>query len=180
MMACVPARCRPHSNSLPFVSHLPDTSLSWGVFPLAREYFRTRFNYHCTINLVGQLDAAVRGHWEGRVPRHLPQEAVGIREETVAPEEDLLCLLDYRGSGFGGLCEHRVYLPLLGHVVRQREARDPAMLHILYVDARVDGERRPREEGDHHPTRLEERHLVAAHAGLGPSQSVAVEGDRAL
>src|SRR5919112_2008987 len=177
MMACVPARCRPHSNSLPFVSHLPDTSLSWGVFLLAGEYFRTRFNYHCTINLVGQLDAAVRGHREGRVPRHLPQEAVGVRKETVAPEEDLLCLPDDRGSGFGGFCEYRVHLPLLSHVVGQREAREPTMLYILYIDACVGGERRPRKEGDHYPISLEERHLISTHVGLGPSQPVSVEGD---
>src|SRR5918994_3669007 len=131
MMACVPARCRPHSNSLPFVSHLPDTSLSWGVFLLAREYFRTRFNYHCTINLVGQLDAAVRSHREGRVPRHLPQEAVGVREETVAPEEDLLRLLDYRCSGSGCFCKYRVHLPFFCHVVRQREARESAVLYVV-------------------------------------------------
>src|SRR5918998_3674474 len=171
MMACVPARCRPHSNSLPFVSHLPDTSLSWGVFLLAGEYFRTRFNYHCTINLVGQLDAAVRGHREGRVPRHLPKEAVGIREETVAPEEDLLCLLDYRSSGFCGFCEYRVDVLLLGHVVREREARKSAMIDIVYINPCVGSERDPREEGDHHPTRLEERYLIAAHVRFRPSQA---------
>ena len=85
--------------------------------------------------LVGQLDAAVRAHREGRVPRHLSQEAVGIREETVAPEEYLLCLLDYRGSGLGGFCEYPVHLLLLGYVVCQREARESAMLYILYIDA---------------------------------------------
>jgi transposase len=38
----------------------------------------------------------------------------------------------------------------------------------LYFDACVGSERRPWEEGDHHPTSLEERHLIAAHLGLGP------------
>src|SRR5215216_6331737 len=127
--------------------------------------------------LVGQLDAAVRGHREGRVPRHLPQEALGVREETMAPEEDLLCLLDYCGPSFGRFSEYRVHLLLLGHVVREREARQPAVLYLVYIDACVGGERRPREERDHHPTRLEERHLIAAHLRLGPSQAVAVEGD---
>jgi hypothetical protein len=51
--------------------------------------------------LVGQLDTAVRAHREGRVPRYLPQKAVWVREETVAPKEDLLCLLDYRCPGLG-------------------------------------------------------------------------------
>ena len=45
--------------------------------------------------LVRQLDTAVGSHGEGRVPRHFPQVALRISEETVAPEEDLLCLLDY-------------------------------------------------------------------------------------
>src|SRR5918998_1597963 len=62
--------------------------------------------------LAGQLDAAVRAHREGRVPRHLPQKAVGVGEETVAPEEDLLRLLDYRRSCLGRLREYRVHLPL--------------------------------------------------------------------
>src|SRR5215212_7240310 len=81
--------------------------------------------------LVGQLDTAVGSHREGRVPRHFPQEALGISEETVAPEEDLLCLLDYRGSRLGSFCEYCIHLPLLSHVVRERDAREPAVLHII-------------------------------------------------
>src|SRR5215217_497150 len=130
--------------------------------------------------LVGQLDAAVCSHRERRVPRHLPQVALGISEETMAPEEDLLCLLDYRGSSLGSFCEYRIHLPLLSHVVRQRDAREPAVLYIVYIYTGVGRKRRPREEGDHHPTRLEERHLVSAHLGFGPSQTVAVEGDGSL
>src|ERR671917_677949 len=96
----------------------------------------------CTTRcLVGQLDAAVRSHREGRVPRHLPQVAVGVSEETVAPEEDLLCLLDYSCPGSCGFCEYRVHLPLLGHVVRERDAREPAALYIVWIQARVGGER---------------------------------------
>jgi class 3 adenylate cyclase len=49
----------------------------------------------------------------------------------VAPEKDLLRILDYRGFGPGGACEYRVHLPLLGHVVRQRDARVPAVLYIV-------------------------------------------------
>src|SRR5215208_2820316 len=127
--------------------------------------------------LVGQLDTAVRRYREGRVPRHLPNEALGISEETVAPEEDLLCLFDYRGSSLGGFRKYRVHLLLLSHVVRQREAREPTAFYIVYIDVCVGSERRLRKEGDHRPTRLEERHLIAAHAGLGPPQAVAVEGD---
>src|SRR5215208_5630482 len=78
--------------------------------------------------LVGQLDAAVGSHREGRVPRHLPQVALGISEESVAPEKDLLCLLDYRGSSLGSFCEYCIHLPLLGHVVRKRDARELAVL----------------------------------------------------
>jgi hypothetical protein len=81
--------------------------------------------------LVGQLDTALLSHREGRAPRHLPQVAVRIRKESVAPEEDLLSLLDYHGSGLGGSCEYRVHLPLIGHVVRQRDAREPAVLYIV-------------------------------------------------
>src|SRR5215208_1807238 len=81
--------------------------------------------------LAGQLDAAVGSHREGRVPRHFPQDALGISEETVAPEEDLLCLLDYRGSRLGSFCEYFIHLPLLSHVVRQRDAREPAVLHMF-------------------------------------------------
>src|SRR5215213_4235676 len=130
--------------------------------------------------LVGQLDAAVRGHREGRVPRHLPQEALGVRKEPVASEEDLLCLLDYRCPRLGGFSKYRVHLPFLGHVVSQREPRESAVLYIVYIDAGVGGERSPWEEGDHHPASLEERHLIAAHLGLGPPQSVAVEGDGSI
>src|SRR5215203_2203700 len=130
--------------------------------------------------LAGQLDAAVCAHREGRVPRHLPQVAVGISEESVAPEEDLLCLLDYRRSRLGSFCEYLIHLPLLGHVVRQRDARELAVLYIVYIYTGVGRKRHPREEGDHHPTSLEERHLLAANLGLGPSQTVAVEGDGLL
>src|SRR5215212_654476 len=130
--------------------------------------------------LAGQLDAAVRSHREGRVPRHFPQEAVGVREDTVASEEDLVRLLDYRGSGLGGFRKYRVHLLLLSHVVRQREAREPAVLYVVYIDACVGSERRPWEEGNHHPTCLEERHLLTAHVGLGPPQAVTVEGDGSL
>src|SRR5215218_8017034 len=112
--------------------------------------------------LVGQLDAAVLSHREGRVPRHLPQVAVGISEETVASEEDLLRLLDYHGSSLGSFCEYRIHLPLLSHVVRQRDTREPSVLYIVNIYTGVGRKRRPREEGDHHPSRLEERHLFAA------------------
>src|SRR5829696_4454548 len=98
----------------------------------------------------------------------------------MAPEEDLLCFLDYRGSRLGSFCEYLIHLPLRSHVVRQRDAREPTVLYIVYIYAGVGRKRRPREEGDHHPTRLEERHLLATHLGLGPSQSVAVEGDGSL
>src|SRR5919112_1728593 len=98
----------------------------------------------------------------------------------MAPEEDLLCLLDYRGSSLGSFCEYFTPPPLFSHVVRKRDAREPTVLYIVYIYAGVGRKRRPREEGDHHPTRLEERHLVSAHLGLGPSQSVAVEGDGSL
>jgi len=54
--------------------------------------------------------------------------ALGISEETIAPEDDLLCLLDYRGSRLASFCEYRIHLPLLSHVVRQREAREPNVL----------------------------------------------------
>src|SRR5829696_4452414 len=81
--------------------------------------------------LVGQLDTAVGSHREGRVPRHFPQDALGISEETVAPEEDLLCLLDYRGSSLGSFCEYLIHLPLFSHIVRQRDTREPAVLHIF-------------------------------------------------
>src|SRR5215204_5141483 len=81
--------------------------------------------------LAGQLDAAVSSHWEGRVPCHFPQEALGISKETVAPEEDLLCLLDYRGSRLGSFREYLIHLPLLSHIVRQRDARELAVLHIF-------------------------------------------------
>src|ERR671910_3800315 len=81
--------------------------------------------------LVGQFDAAVGSHREGRVPRHFPQDALRISEETVAPEEDLLCLLDYRGSSLGSFCEYRIHLLLLSHIVRQRDACEPTVLHIV-------------------------------------------------
>src|ERR687894_1544674 len=121
--------------------------------------------------LVRQLDAAVSAQWEGRVPRHLPQETVGVCEETVASKEDLLCLLDNCGSGLGCFFEYRVHLLLLSYIVRQREAREPAVFYILYFDACVGSERRPWEEGDYLPTSLEERNLIAAHVGLGPAYS---------
>src|SRR5215203_1277002 len=124
--------------------------------------------------------AEVWGYREGGIPCYLPQEAVGVCEEPVAPEEDLLCPLDYRCPGLGGFCEYRVHQFLLCHVVRKREAREPTVLYLVYIDACVGGERRPREERYNHATRLEERHLIASHAGLGPSQAVAVEGYRAL
>src|SRR5215208_3115670 len=88
-------------------------------------------SHSATRCLVGQLDTAVGSHREGRVPRHFPQEALRISEETVAPEEDLLCLLDYRGSRLCSISEYCINLILLGNVVRQRDAREPAVLHIV-------------------------------------------------
>src|SRR5918998_481749 len=126
-----------------------------------------------------QLDAAVRGHREGGVPRHLPQIAVRVREEPVASEKGLLCFLDHPGPGLCGLREYRVDVLLPSHVVRQREAREGAVLHVGYIETRVLGERGFREEGYRHPAALEERHLFAARALPGPSQAVAVGGYRA-
>src|SRR5918997_1286611 len=112
-------------------------------------------------------------------PRHLPQIALRVREEPVASEKGLLCFLDHPGPGLCGLREYRVDVLLPSHVVRQREAREGAVLHVGYIETRVLGERGFREEGSPPPAALEERHLVAARALPGPSQAVAVGGYRA-
>jgi hypothetical protein len=96
----------------------------------------------------------------------------------MAPEENLLCLLDYRSSGLGGLCKYQVDTLLLGHVMRQREACQPAVL--CNIDARVGSEPLPREESDNRPARLEKRYLIAAYLGLRLPEPVSVEGDSAL
>jgi hypothetical protein len=63
--------------------------------------------------------------------------------------------------------------------VRERAAREPAVLYIVYIDACVGGERYPREESDNRSTCLEERDLMAAYLGLRLPQPVSVEGDGA-
>ena len=89
----------------------------------------------------------------------------------MAPEENLLCLLDYRSSGLGGLCKYQVDTLLLGYVMRQREACQPAVL--CNIDARVGSEPLPREESDNRPPVLKNATSSPPTSDLGyPSPSL--------